>query len=253
MTVIKHLAASLALCAASLSMLAQQNQTATLQEHATTSDSVEATVTASSGDIKAGEDFQFTVTLNRAPRFEGGGVAFTTDAPNGIRVGYLCAENQTSPPHRVYRCSFRVPHTAKGGIWSISELYFAEGGTRVNLAFKPTTFRVIPDQDLVLPSSAEITVNLDQKQLLRREAGRIQGRIQELKSTVSEYARANREGAVTPFLRQSLLDSLGALKATEAEFTKLTAGEGQQPNAAIFFDDLRRSYEVCFTPREIEG
>jgi hypothetical protein len=247
MTALKHLVASLAFCSAGVSVLAQQNQTVSLQEHTTTSDSIEAVVTASSGEIKAGEDFKFTAALNRAPHFEGGGVGFTAVAPNGMKVGYLCAENQTTPPHREYRCSFRVPHTAKGGMWTIPELYFAEGGTVVNLAFKPITFRVIPDPDLVLPSSAEITVNLDQKQLLRHEAVRIQGRIQELKSTVSEYARANREGAVTPFLRQSLIDSLGALRSTEAEFTKLTAGEGQQPNAGIFFDDLRRSYEVVAT------
>jgi len=243
MTTSKHLAASLLiLCAACGELRAQKNQVVTLQEHATTSDSAEATVTTTSGDIKAGENFEFTVTLDKPPNFPGGGIGFTAVAPGGAQWGENCME-APGDPHRVYHCVIQLPQTAQGGIWTVQRMWFAEGATHIELNFKPIRFNVIPKTNLILPTSAEITVNLDQKQLLRREAKRIQGRIQELKSTVSEYVRASHERAVTPLLRQTLLDSLAALKATEAEFTKLTSEQGQQPNASIFFDDLRRSYE----------
>lgn len=67
-------------------------------------------------------------------------------------------------------------------------------------------------------------------------------RIQQLKSAVSEYALANRQHAVTPLLRQNLMDAGAALNSTQAEFSKLTTGQGQQANIEVFFNDLRRSY-----------
>ena len=69
------------LCVLGASLLAQQSQTATLQEKLTTSDSVQATVTQVSGDIRAGEMFEFTVKLDPAPNFAGGGVAYVVVGP----------------------------------------------------------------------------------------------------------------------------------------------------------------------------
>jgi len=235
-------AASLLLFVASGVLLAQQSQAVPLQERLSTSDSVQATVISLSGDIRAGESFEFTVTLDRAPSFLGGRVGFNVSKPDG-GFGDSCAEGQEAPQHRVYHCTIRVPQMGPGGIWTIQHIYLYEGVTQVELSSKSINFKVTPDPHLILPTSAEVTVNLDQKQLLRREAGRLQGRIQQLKSTVSEYAHANAQGGIKPILRQDLVAAEDALKTTEAEFSKLATVEGQQANAKVFFDDLRQSYE----------
>ena len=232
------------LCVLGASLLAQQSQTATLQEKLTTSDSVQATVTQVSGDIRAGEMFEFTVKLDPAPNFAGGGVASVVVGPNpsdSIATG--CEETQESPRGRLYRCRLRIPATAPGGIWKVKDLSFYEGTVKSKLSFEPITFRVIPNTGLVLPTSAEITVNLNQIQLLRSEATHLQERIQQLKSAVSEYVRADHEGAVPSLLRQNLSESVNALTNTQAEFSKLTTNGAEGANAKIFFDDLRKSYE----------
>jgi hypothetical protein len=99
----------------------------------------------------------------------------------------------------------------------------------------------------VYPSSAKITINPNQAQVLRREARLLQTRIQDLKSAVSDFVHANREVAVTPLLRRNLTLSADALRMTEDEFGKLTTTEAQRISAQVFFDDLLRSYEVVIS------
>jgi hypothetical protein len=229
------------LCALSAALLAQQNQTVTLQDKMTVSDSVQATVTYVSGDIRAGENFEFTVKLDRAPNFHGGALSVGFSLRDG--QGSVSASVSTEPGQDVYHLQVQIPEAAHGGIWALTSLQFWNSAAWVNLPHKDVSFRVIPNPGIVYPTSAEITVNLSQVQLLRREATHIQGRIQQLKSAVSEYVRANREGAVSPLLERNLRESVSALRATQAEFSKLTTSEAQGSKAEIFFDDLRKSYE----------
>ena len=238
----KLIVASLLACFFSTGAHSEQAQIGTPREQVTTSDSVHATVTSLSGDIAAGEVFEFTVTLDRAPNFKGD-VGYISVGPNNSQIGTGCAERRDAPKGRVYDCTVRLAETAAGGIWTVTHIYFAEGNTSVDLRFKPISFRVRPRTDLIFPTSAEVVVNLNQKQLLRREAGRLQERIQQLKATVSEYSNEKKQGAVAPLVRQKLVDSVDALMSTEREFSKLTTGTGQESAAQIFFDDLRRSYE----------
>lgn len=233
------------LLALSATLLAQQNQTATLQEKPATSDSVQATVTHVSGDIRAGEWFEFTVKLDPAPNFAGGGVVFTIVGPShGESIQTGCEELQ---PQGLYRCRARIPVTASGGIWRLDSLFFTEGALFSKLSFEPVTFRVIPNTGLILPTSAQVTVNLNQIQLLRREAGHVRERIQQLKSAVSENARTNHDAAISSLLEQNLKESVNALTATQVEFSKLTTSEAQRPNTQIFFDDLRKTYEEALS------
>ena len=225
----------------SAALLAQQSQTATLQEKLTTSDSVQATVTYVSGDIRAGEDFAFTVTLDRPPNFHGGALAVGFSLRDG--QGSTSTSVVAEPGQSVYALSVRIPEAAHGGIWALTSLQFWNSAAWENLTHKDVSFHVIPKPGLIYPTSAEIAVNLSQVQLLRREATHLQVRIQELKSAVSEYVRANREGAVSPLLERNLRESVSALRDTQAEFSKLTADGAKGPQAEIFFGDLRKSYE----------
>lgn len=221
-------------------LLAQGSQTATLQERLT-SDSVQATVTYVSGDVAAGEDFDFTVKLDRAPNFEGGSLSVAFSPPDGRTA--ISTGAATKAGQSVYDLKLRVPVAASSGIWRLASLQFWNTVAWVNLPHQDVSFRVIAKPGVVYPTSAEITVNLSQVQLLRKEATHLQERIQQLKSAFSEYVRANREGAVSPLLEKNLRMSVGALRATQVEFSKLTTGGAEGSKAEIFFDDLRRSYE----------
>jgi len=234
------------ICLATAAPVAQQNHSATLHESTSTTDTLQAIVSRAPAEIGAGETFEFTVKLDKAPNFPGGQVSYSVQAPM-VSFGESCVESAEAPVHRVYHCGFTVPHTAMGGIWTIQEIRFIEGAMSYSLPFNRTSFRVIPKTGLILPTSAEVTVNLNQKQLLRREAGRIGERIQQLKSTIAEYSGGAAQNAVAPLLKRNLADSVEALKTTQGEFTKLTTAEGQQANAMVFFDDLLRSYNSAIS------
>ena len=228
-------------CVMCVALAAQQNQTANTQGKVAVSASVRATVTSDLDEVRAGEDFEFTIKLDKAPNFEGGGLSVAFNATKG--QGSAAIGIATKPRETDYRLVVRVPVAAPGGVWKLSSVQFWTSAAWVDLPHNDVSFRVIPTPGIVYPSSAEVTVNPSQAQLLRREARNLQGRIQQLKSAVSEYVQANRERAVSPLLRRNLVESADAVKATQVEFLKLTTVEGQKVSAETFFEDLRRSYE----------
>ncbi|MFY9559003.1 MAG: hypothetical protein WAQ52_02095 [Terriglobales bacterium] len=234
------------LCVVSALVWAQQSGSVNLQEKMTFSDSVDATVTVVSGDIQAGDPFAFTLKLDKAPNFKTGAVQYTVTGPANETFGTSCYQTQEDTAGH-YHCEFPTAVTAAGGIWKIKEIHFAEGVVNIPLNFKPITFRVIPNSGLILPTSAEVTVNLSQKQLLRREARRLEQRIQQLKSEVSNYVPSGGQKGLSSLLQRGLVDSINALKETQAEFGKLTTDKEQIPNAQIFFDDLYRTYDAAIS------
>jgi hypothetical protein len=233
------------LCLMSVALAAQQNQTANTQEKLAVSASAKATVTSGSDEVRAGEDFEFTLKLDKAPNFDGGGLTVTFSPTSGR--GSAVAGSSTKSGETVYHLKVQIPVAAPGGIWKLSRLEFWNSVAWVDLPYNDLSFRVIPTPGLVFPTRAEVTVNPSQKQLLRREAKHVQERIQQLKSAVLEYVQANREGAVSPLLRRNLVESADAVRATQEEFLKLTTVEGQKANAEVFFEDLRRSYEAAIS------
>jgi hypothetical protein len=194
--------------------------------------------------VKAGENFEFTISLDKTPNFSGGDVGFTIAAPKPevLAIQTSCGVKDPAPT-RVFHCSIRIPETASGGTWTLGTLFFIEGGKRIDLNFEPLPFQVIPNPNLVFPTSAEITVNLSQAQLLRREAVRLEKRIQLLHSTLKEYIQETRKSGLTELLQGNIKEEIEALRTTEADYLKLANPQGQTPFAPIFFDDLRINYE----------
>jgi hypothetical protein len=139
----------------------------------------QASVALRGGEIvKAGEIVNLIVTLDKPPNFEGGDIQVTVKGP-GITISYAVA---AKPGQRVYRAPFQVPPAAPPGTWSISRIGFSGGGPPLDLAFRGLSFTVIPQPGLIFPSAAEVSINPSQIQLLRREAGRLQWRVQSLKA-----------------------------------------------------------------------
>src|SRR5437867_4108012 len=131
------------LCIVNTSTFGQQNNSVTLQEKMTFSDSVDATVTVVSGDIKAGEPFDFTLKLDKVPSFKTGAVQYTVAGPANETFGTSCYQTQEDAPGH-YHCEFTTAVTAAGGIWKIKEIHFAEGVTASGaVPWKPQAISLI--------------------------------------------------------------------------------------------------------------
>jgi len=136
----------------------------------------------------------------------------------------------------------QIPATASGGEWSIHILSFSTGTEFLPLASKDAVFKVIPNENLIFPSSAEVYVNPNQQQLLRTAALEIRSRIQTLKNDLAEH-QAGPARSEYKVVRSNVEEAMKALDATQAEYRKL-AEEKRNDNAeVVFFEDLRTNYD----------
>jgi len=189
--------------------------------------------------VKAGEVANFTITLDQPPNFDGGRIYAEFWANNKAVGGAAVGVNRNT---RTYPLSFLVPIDSPAGTWVLHTLLFAAGNNiQQPLAISRTiSFQVLPASDLRYPTSAEVTINLSQAQLLRTEASKLQRQVQDLKALLSSQIR----GGITGILGRTVRDALEALNSTEASFRKLaTTGARDAEAATVFFDDLRLSYQ----------
>lgn len=189
--------------------------------------------------VKAGEDATFTVTLDQPPNFDSGRIYAEFQA-DGKPVG--AAVRGVDRSTRAYTLSVLVPIDSPAATWVLQKLVFAAGNNiQQPLKIRRTiSFQVLPTSDLRYPTSAEVTINLSQAQLLRAEASKLQRQVQDLKALLSSPIR----GGITGILGRNVQDALEALNSTEASFRKLaTSGTPDVEEARVFFGDLRLSYE----------
>jgi hypothetical protein len=190
--------------------------------------------------VKAGEPLNIRVGLDQAPSVEGIPLFVYIEGPGGAQ---LSGAVSLRPGRETYEVPIEIPPTTVGGTWRVILLRLnPRGRTNTDLVFKKCEFPITAIPGLVLPTKADVAISASQSQLLRREAIRVQVRIQQVKSEISEYEFANHKGALTPLLRQALIDSESALQATQEEFLKLAVGGDQKPNAEAFFGDLSKTY-----------
>jgi hypothetical protein len=192
--------------------------------------------------VKAGEVISFTITVDRPPNFKGANLFYLIRDPNGSRI---LSGFQLEPMKRVYRLDFTVPAAATGGTWTLSELKFYPGfGDTIPVKFKPVTFRVIANRDLVFPTAAEANINPSQVQLFRREAINLQTKIQVLKANLVLLPKPTKRDQLLDILRRNLNDALEAVQRTEKSFTDLGGSQADLAAAKVFFGDLRLSYQL---------
>jgi hypothetical protein len=188
---------------------------------------------------KAGETVNLDITVDKAPNFDGGGLTVIITGPNNLNISSGCSLPRGE---RTCRYPFHLPPDAQEGTWSVTKLLFFTGSRQIDLSFKPLPFQVIANSGLVFPTSAEVTVNPSQVQLLRREATRLQTELQTLKATVT-VTRERSSSATEATLRLRVQDEIKSVNDTESRFRNLSAQKAQTDVAQIFFDDLRTSYE----------
>jgi hypothetical protein len=139
-----------------------------------------------------------------------------------------------------YEISLPLPSDATTGIWEMRDLRFG-GMKEVKISMdKKVVFDVFPATGVIYPTKAEVSINLNQQQLLRREADRLQRRIQEFKA---ELSAQKQDSTLTEILRRNVQNSLKNLDETEMAFRKVSTNASIDNASKIFFDDLRRSYK----------
>lgn len=191
--------------------------------------------------VKAGEPFKVRLTFDQSPSVEESSVIVFIEGPGQAELEGATA---MKPGTKTYEVPIIIPRTTIGGLWHVIQVRVVlPGRPGIFLPFKKCEFQIASISDPVLPTKADIAISASQSQLLRREAARVQARIQQIKSQVSEYEVANHKGTLTPLLRQTLVESVKALEATQEEFLKLATIEEQRPNAQVFFSDLGKSYQ----------
>jgi hypothetical protein len=145
----------------------QQHAEAVPQEKLTTQDSLSVQVVkADDVPVRAGEDFNFTFKLDKAPTFSEGAIEYLISGPGGkptygVGVSLVIGEQEC-------KARFHIPFAAPGGTWTIRATQVSDGVTTYPVKSSQRTFQVIANEGLVLPTSADIVVNPSQQQLLRR-------------------------------------------------------------------------------------
>lgn len=212
-----------------------------MQEQLHTSDQVTAIVEGPAR-IKAGETANFTVTLTPAPTFEHGSLSASFGPIDG-RAIYSTGVAIVSGERR-YQFTLPLPSDAITGIWELKSIVFG-GMKQLEIPVgKKVVFDVIPATGVVYPVSAEVGINLDQKQLLRTQADALQRRIQDFKNAVSA---SDLKTPLAETLRRTVQESIETLNSTESSFRALTTNATIADASKIFFGDLRRSYEDALT------
>ena len=192
--------------------------------------------------VKAGETITFHIELDKP-----------ADAPRSyLNVGVRGPENATTGSSIAleigktgYDISVSIPPDAPGGRWHLVSVSVGtvSGMHSSAITFDPVSFEVIQNSKFVLPTAAKVSINPSQSQLLRREAARLENKIQVLKASLLAPTEQKGDGRVTTILKDNIFDAEKALELTEMEFLKLVSTQTQQPIANIFFGDLHITYE----------
>lgn len=185
--------------------------------------------------IKAGEVLQFTIKLDRAPNFDGGSIQYSVgDSSTGFPVNAGQSE---------IHISWRIPATAPRGKWTIHISGFFTGMGHIPLKSADVSFEVIPNENLIYPSAAEIKINPSQVQLFRSASLALQQQVQSFKATLSRDLQSS-PLSVHGAIEQNVEKALGALEKTQSAFRDLGVKGEQEQGERVFFDDIRLSYNA---------
>jgi len=201
---------------------------------------LESTIIGVPEFIKAGEDLQFTIKLDRAPTFSGGVVQFYI-AANATTIS--TSTLPISAGQKDIPVTFHIPATARGGKGTIHIYGFWTGLESLPIKSSDVSFEVLPNSNLIFPSSAEIQINPSQVQLFRRAAFALQLQVQSFKAVLAQSDVQNSSASLEPVIRRHVGEALEALAKTQVAFRGLASADTQGDAERVFFEDLRLSYE----------
>jgi len=217
-------------------------QAPTAQEQPKTAAPQTGTITTDQTIIKAGESIAFHIVLDKPIDAPNGYVAVGATGPGGVSVaGTMHVEmGKTSCDVPV-----TIPPDAPGGTWHVTEVRVqtTSGMHYSDVKFESVVFEVIQESTFALPTAAKVSISLSQTQLLRREAGILQNKVEALRGAVLALPAGEHDPRAARILRENVLDADRALEKTETDFLELVSSQSQKPAATIFFGDLHLTYQ----------
>jgi len=152
----------------------------------------------------------------------------------------------TSPDKKAYDVVVVIPADAPGGTWHITSVWVGSrsGMHRAKVKVESQAFEVVQKSTFTLPTEAKVTISLSQAQLLRREAAKLQSKVEELRSSLDELSQPKKAKDTQEILRQNVVAAEKSLKETEEEFLGLITVPSLRPDAGVFFGDLDITYRT---------
>jgi hypothetical protein len=194
--------------------------------------------------VKAGENCDVVVTIDRAPDFTGALLHVSLQGPKTKSQYYQQYTIALKPGKTEYLLTIPVPGAATGGSWSVGVDDFTTGaGEQFPLPSTKYSFQVIANENLVYPTRADVGMRPSQAQLLRTEAIHLQAQIQDLKGQILEHKS---DSKLTSLLRENIGKAIQALNDTEQQYRSLDSSSKQE-DSKVFFDDLRTNYRQADT------
>jgi hypothetical protein len=121
-TLLRRCVCCLLMSATAFGKLPQKNAQQKSADTVATKDSISVNVVKSDDHlIKAGENFTFTVTLDKAPNYSGSGILFRLTSPTGqiIQTSLQLVQDKTEDT-----ASVAIPPDAPGGTWQLTIFSF---------------------------------------------------------------------------------------------------------------------------------
>jgi hypothetical protein len=216
-------------------------QATTSQSRPQTTPTQSGTITTDQTSIRAGESITFHIVLDKPTNAPDSTVTVVVMGPGvGAQntVGLESGKTTADVP-------IVIPADAPGGEWHLEvvNVQTRTGMHYSNLKHDRVMFTVIQKATFDLPTEAKVSISLSQTQLLRREAGILQSKVEALKGAVFALPAGEHDPRAAGILRENLLDADNALEKTETEFLQLESTQSQKPAATIFFGDLHLTYQ----------
>lgn len=202
------------------------------------------TITLDVASVTAGETVRVHIELDRAIDFPDGYLTIVLSGPGAIHSGQSF---RTIVGKSVYDFDVPIPSDAPGGAWHVDSVIAStsSGMHSTQVKFEKQAFEVVQKSTFTLPTEAKVTISLSQTQLLRREAAKLQSKVEALRASLDTLSESKNTAGAQRILRQNVLDAEESLRTTEEEFLGLITGPSQRPAANVFFGDLHTTYQAA--------
>lgn len=201
------------------------------------------TITLDVASVTAGENIMVHVELDKASDLPNGYLSILYSGPGPVNSGQ---NFRTTADKKVYDLPVLIPPDAPGGTWYIDSVWVGSdsGMHRMQVKVEKQAFEVVQKSVFTLPTEAKVTISLSQTQLLRREAAKLQSKVEALRASLDALSGSKKAIGAQRILRQNVLDAEQSLNSTEEEFLGLLTAPSLRPAASVFFGDLHITYET---------
>lgn len=187
--------------------------------------------------VKAGSSFVVTLTLDKAPSYDGNVDVVFSEASYGLRFDGTVAIHAGQA-----RATITVPVATdiSGGVYTVPYVLFS-AGQQHTIKVPHIEITVIPSPETVTPAAAALALSPTQEQFLNTRVKDLQSLLDELSATL---AKNGSDEVAVRARAASLLETARKQLLKTAEDYKGIAGTELSHNP-VFFDDFDRQYRAA--------